>query len=71
VSVATAEDTVIGRLEGYRASGEGSDHQWLDLVGVIKVQGPAIDRAYLREWSAKLGLSALLDRALTDAGLEP
>ena len=70
VSVATAEDTVISKLEWYRASGEASDRQWLDLVGVIKVQGSAIDRAYLREWSAKLGLTALLDRALTDAGLE-
>jgi hypothetical protein len=71
VSVATAEDTVIAKLEWYRASGEASDRQWLDLVGVIKVQGPAIDGAYLREWSAKLGLTALLDRALMDAGLEP
>jgi hypothetical protein len=71
VSVATAEDTVISKMEWYRASGHASDRQWLDLVGVLKVQGSAIDRAYLREWSAKLGLTALLDRALTDAGLEP
>jgi hypothetical protein len=68
VFVATAEDVVIAKLDWYRASGGQSDRQWQDLVGVIKVQAPAIDRAYLRQWAARLDLSDLLDRALAEAG---
>lgn len=68
VFVATAEDVVISKLDWYRASGGTSDRQWRDLVGVIKVQAPGIDRAYLRHWAARLGLTELLDRALTEAG---
>ena len=67
VFVATAEDVVIAKLEWYRASGGQSDRQWQDLVGVIKVQAPAIDREYLRQWAARLDLSDLLDRALAEA----
>ena len=69
VFVATAEDVVIAKLDWYRASGGQSDRQWQDLVGVIKVQAPAIDRGYLRQWAARLDLSQLLDRALAEAGL--
>jgi hypothetical protein len=68
VFVATAEDVVIAKLDWYRASGGQSDRQWQDLVGVIKVQGPAIDYEYLRQWAARLDLSQLLDRALAEAG---
>lgn len=67
VFVATAEDVVIAKLEWYRASGGQSDRQWQDLVGVIKVQAPAIDREYLGQWAERLGVSDLLDRALAEA----
>jgi hypothetical protein len=67
VFVATAEDVVIAKLDWYRASAVSSDRQWHDLVGVIKVQAPTIDREYLRQWAARLGLTELLDRALAEA----
>jgi hypothetical protein len=38
---------------------------------VLKVQAEALDRAYLREWAARLGVTDLLRRALDDAGLPP
>ena len=68
VFVATAEDVVIAKLQWYSASGGQSDRQWQDLVGVIKVQAPAIDREGLRQWASRLDLSQLLDRALVEAG---
>ena len=43
--------------------------QWHDVVGVIKVQGDALDRAYLLKWARDLGLEELLARALSDGGL--
>ena len=41
---------------------------WSDFVGVLKVQGDALDGAYLRRWATVLGVEDLLDRALRDAG---
>ena len=69
IYVASAEDTVLAKLQWYREGGEASDRQWNDVLGVLKVQGPTLDRAYLREWARELRLVDLLDRALDDAGL--
>jgi hypothetical protein len=71
IYVASAEDTVLAKLQWYREGGAVSDRQWNDVLGVLKVQGPALDRAYLREWARELQVTDLLDRALDDAGLPP
>lgn len=65
---ASAEDTVLAKLDWYRKGGGVSDRQWRDLVGVLKVQANRIDRNYLAHWSGELGLAELLQRALKDAG---
>lgn len=67
--VASAEDTVLAKLEWYRMGGEISDRQWTDILGVLKVQAPGIDLPYLRQWAPALGVTDLLARALDDAGL--
>lgn len=64
--VASAEDTVLAKLEWFRLGGETSERQWWDIVGVLKV-GDDADRAYLRRWAAALGVGDLLERALVDA----
>ncbi len=64
--VASAEDTVLAKLEWFRLGGETSERQWWDIVGVLRVAEDA-DRAYLRRWSAALGVGDLLERALVDA----
>jgi len=69
IYVASAEDTVLAKLQWYREGGEMSDRQWNDVIGVLKVQGATLDRAYLEEWARELGLKDLLHRALDDAGL--
>jgi hypothetical protein len=67
--VASPEDTVLAKLQWYRDGGGVSDRQWNDVLGVLKVQGPTLDQAYLREWAGELGLKELLRRALDEAGL--
>ena len=66
-SVKSPEDLILRKLEWYRAGGEVSERQWGDVQGVLKVQGPALDRAYLCEWAQQLGVADLLERALQDA----
>ena len=66
---ASAEDTVLAKLEWYRKGGSVSDKQWRDLLGVLKVQGKTLDLAYLTEWASKLGIADLLARVLEQIDL--
>ncbi len=63
------EDIILHKLVWYQLSGEVSERQWLDVLGVLKVQAEDLDAAYLREWAAKLGVAELLARAWQEAGL--
>lgn len=65
--LATPEDVVLRKLEWYRLGNEISERQWLDVLGVLRVQGETMDLAYMRKWAPFLGVDALLDRALVEA----
>lgn len=66
--VATPEDTILQKLLWYRKGGETSERQWNDILGVIKVQGRALDLSYLNEWAERSGIEDLLARAFADSG---
>ncbi len=67
VSVASAEDTLLAKLEWYRMGGEVSERQWRDVLGALKVQAGALDLEYLHRWASELGVDDLLERALTQS----
>ncbi len=67
--VASAEDTILAKLEWYRLGGQVSERQWRDVQGVLKVQADRLDMAYLRRWAAQLNVADLLERALQEAGV--
>lgn len=46
-----------------------SDRQWLDVQGVLKVQGAKLDLPYLRRWAQVESLSDPLDKALQEGAL--
>lgn len=67
--IASAEDTILAKLEWFRMGGETSERQWRDVLGVMKVQDDLLDLAYLHLWAREIGVADLLERALDEAGL--
>jgi len=64
VHVHPPEDILLQKLRWYRLGGEQSDRQWRDILGIVRVQGPRLDRGYLEANAPLLEVSDLLMRAL-------
>lgn len=58
VMVASAEDSVLSKLEWARKAG-GSEKQLADVAGILEVQGNRLDVAYIDRWAAALGVADL------------
>jgi len=67
-ALASPEDVILAKLEWYRLGGETSERQWGDILGILKVQGAALEVGYLRQWAGELSVDDLLQRALDEAG---
>jgi len=63
--VHSPEDILLQKLRWFRLGGELSDRQWRDIAGIVRVQGKRLDRAYLVDGAARLGVQDLLQRALS------
>ncbi len=61
--LASPEDTLLHKLVWYKLGNHVSDRQWRDIVGILKVQGDALDNAYLDQWAPLLDVHSLLLRA--------
>jgi hypothetical protein len=70
VNMESPEDVILTKLEWYKMSGEVSDRQWGDILGVLKVKKQALDGNYLRHWAAEIGVADLLVRAFQEAGFQ-
>jgi hypothetical protein len=55
VCVASAEDTIVAKLEWSKQSG-GSEQQRRDVAGIVANAGDALDRVYVERWVRDLGL---------------
>jgi len=65
--IKSPEDTILRKLLWYREGGQVSDKQWRDVVEVLRIRGPHLERPYLDLWAARLSLESLLARARADA----
>lgn len=62
--VASPEDIILAKLAWFHKGGCVSARQWNDVLGVVRIQGDRLDRAYLNEWAERLAVRELLDDAL-------
>ena len=65
----TPEDIILHKLTWYKAGEQVSDRQWIDVLGVLKVQGDQLDMVYLNQWAEELSVSDLLRKAIDEAGI--
>jgi hypothetical protein len=69
ITLVTAEDVILLKLEWFRLGGEVAAQQSADVLGVLQVQADRLDGAYLDHWAAELGVADLLGRARREADL--
>lgn len=68
VPVATAEDSIVAKLEWFRLGDESSQRQWGDVSRLVALHGPALDVAHMRRMAESVGVVGLLDRLLSEQG---
>jgi hypothetical protein len=68
--LASPEDIILSKLDWFRMGGGVSERQWMDVMGVLKVQKGHLDMPYLHHWAEELGLTDLFAQACRDAGIE-
>jgi hypothetical protein len=64
VPIASAEDSIISKLEWYRLTNETSERQWDDVSRLIRLLGDEADIAYLRQAADSVGVADLLEKLL-------
>ncbi|MCA9266265.1 MAG: hypothetical protein KDA60_20535 [Planctomycetales bacterium] len=64
VRIATAEDSIVSKLEWYRLTNEVSDRQWEDVSRLLSLLGDTADVDYLKRAAASVGVGDLLARLL-------
>lgn len=69
VPTATAEDTIIAKLEWAKLG--ASDRQIEDVVGILRVRGADLDLDYIERWVTELGLAEPWQRAQAAAPRRP
>lgn len=62
--IASPEDIILQKLDWFRRGDRVSDRQWRDVLGVLRISGAKLDRAYLSEQAAANDLLELLNEAV-------
>ncbi len=62
--VQSPEDVLLQKLRWYRKGGEVSGRQWRDVIGIVRVPGSRLDRAYLSYGAGLLGVTDLFEQVL-------
>ena len=68
--ISSPEDIILSKLSWYEQGGRVSERQWIDVLGVIKVQSDSLSTEYLIKWSHTLGVHDLLLQAFDESGVK-
>ena len=74
--LASAVEMILVKLHRYsqdllsRTDGMRDDAEWNDIVGMLKIQEPTLERDFLEEWARTQKIAEVLRQALIDAGTE-
>ena len=65
IHIATPEDSVISKLDGYRKTNETSERQREDVIRLLQLLSDAADMEYLRASAESVDVQDLLERLLS------
>jgi hypothetical protein len=65
--VSSAEDVLIQKILWFYRGNRQSEKQWLDILGILKVQGDNLDLGYCVRWAQQLHVDDLLSLARSEA----
>lgn len=68
--LASAEDTILSKLRWFQQGGGISERQWIDVLGVLRVQDKRIDFSYLYDSAKKIGVWDFLIKAIKEAKIK-
>ncbi len=64
--VSSAEDIIIHKLYWYELGNRISERQWLDVIGVLQVQGKYLDYEYLKKKANLMNVTELLKKVIAE-----
>ena len=67
--ILSPEDIILAKLDWYNSGDRASERQWRDVLGVIKSQRANLDRGYLSKMASLMGISDLIEKAMTEASV--
>lgn len=67
--VLSPEDIILAKLDWYNIGHRNSERQWRDVLGVIKSQSTNLDKSYLAKMASLMGISDLIENAMTEASM--
>ena len=70
IYLCSSEDIILHKLEWFKSGGEVSERQWLDILGVIKIQFEKLDKDYLKLWAKQLGVFSLLKKSFSECDID-
>ncbi len=64
ILVATAEDSIVAKLEWFRLTNETSERQWDDVSKLVALIGDRLDIEHMQQMAVSIGGGDLLDKLL-------
>ena len=64
IPIATAEDSIVAKLEWFRLTNETSERQWDDVSKLVALLGDRLDVEHMQQMAISIGVGDLLDNLL-------